>query len=291
MASLLSRFTTFLPNTTIRSNDHNQEFNRIVNLLNGTTTNLKTVLKTSDAGDPPLELDQLSSGPIQEWYQGGILKASITNDGSLSTTGNIALNNANPSITFDDTSGTDAKIDHDASVLRLGSTSVNHISLDVSTGVATFAQIPVLPASDPTSDNQAARKLYVDTRRTRWAASFYIADVAARGVDADFSNVQGAWIPGSNFTATHIAAKFGAGSASGSFTLTLRKQPAGSQAQTDLGTITFNSGTLGVEVETDIADHTFTANDWVYAIITAASSPLQKSVWVAVRGYQTPQNP
>ncbi|MBW1953874.1 MAG: hypothetical protein JRI66_12475, partial [Deltaproteobacteria bacterium] len=29
-------------------------------------------------------------------------------------------------------------------------------------GVKTFAEIPVLPASDPTSDNQAARKAYVD---------------------------------------------------------------------------------------------------------------------------------
>ncbi len=30
-------------------------------------------------------------------------------------------------------------------------------------GVKTFGSIPVLPASDPTTDNQAARKAYVDT--------------------------------------------------------------------------------------------------------------------------------
>jgi len=46
-----------------------------------------------------------------------------------------------------------------------------------------------------------------------------------------------------------------------------------------------------VEIETDIADHAFTANDWVYPVITAISSPLQKSVWVSVRGFQTTQNP
>jgi len=33
-------------------------------------------------------------------------------------------------------------------------------------GVKTFSSIPVLPASDPTTDNQAARKAYVDTKLT-----------------------------------------------------------------------------------------------------------------------------
>lgn len=31
------------------------------------------------------------------------------------------------------------------------------------TGIKTFASIPVLPGSDPTTDNQAARKLYIDS--------------------------------------------------------------------------------------------------------------------------------
>lgn len=158
MAGLLSRFTTFVPNATILSNDHNQEFNRIVQLLNGTTTNLKTVLKTSDAGDPPLELDQLSGGPILKGFQGGIEKFRVGNTGALT------IFDANPTIVFDDTAGTDSKIHHDASVLRLGSASVDHLSIDVSTGIATFAQIPILPASNPTTANQATRKQYVDDK-------------------------------------------------------------------------------------------------------------------------------
>ncbi len=32
------------------------------------------------------------------------------------------------------------------------------------TGIKTFGSIPVLPASDPTTDHQATRKLYVDTK-------------------------------------------------------------------------------------------------------------------------------
>ena len=158
-------------------------------------------------------------------------------------------------------------------------------------GVYTFTSIPVGPASDPTTDNQFVRRLFVTTRRNRWAASFYIADPAARGVDPDFSEIQAALIPGANFVATHIAAKFTHGSASGTVTIEMRKQPFNSGSETALGSVSFNSGTINVGVETDISDHPFSANDWVYPVLTNATSALQKSVWVSVRGYQTPENP
>jgi hypothetical protein len=291
MASTLVRVTDFVPSTPILSGEVDSEFNQVVNLLNGTSSAVKGVIKVSDAGDPPLELNQLSTGPIQEWYQAGILKAALTNSGGFSGSGDITVTKANPLLILEDTALSErAALASSANLLMLtrdGQFAPPDVGIDLDTGVATFAAIPVLPASDPATANQAARKGYVDGKRTLWSAGFTISDVAARGVDSGFANIQGVWIPSGGFTCTHIGAKFGAGTASGSFTLTFRKQPFGSQSQTDLGTITFNPGTLGAGVEVDIADHTFTALDWIYVAVTAVSSPLQLSVWCSFRGFQT----
>lgn len=51
------------------------------------------------------------------------------------------------------------------SAVAAGAAQVGHISKAAQTlgsGVKTFSSIPVLPASNPTADNEAARKLYVD---------------------------------------------------------------------------------------------------------------------------------
>jgi hypothetical protein len=47
----------------------------------------------------------------------------------------------------------------------LGNTFVNLTGNESISGTKTFSTIPVLPASDPTSDNQAARKAYVDSSK------------------------------------------------------------------------------------------------------------------------------
>jgi len=288
MAAVIARFTTFVPATPILSNDMNSELNALVNLLAGTSSNIKAVFKLSDAGDPPLELNQTGIGPIQKWSQAGVERARVRNDGSFRFPG-IYDTNDNEELLFVTTAS-----------------AVNEFSMaNAATGnppelraTGGDANIPIklvpkgtgvvqIQAGAPVAGADAANKTYVDGKRTLWAASFVIADVAARGVDADFTNIQGAWIPSAAFTCTHIGAKWGAGSASGSFTLDFRKQPQGSQAQTTLGQITFNSGTLGVGVEVDIADHAFTALDWIYVVISAAAAPLQKSVWCSFRGFQT----
>lgn len=283
MAGTLIRVTDFAPATPILSAEVDAELNQIVNLLNGTTSNVKAVFKVSDAGDPPIEVNQLSTGPIQEWFQGGILKASVSNDGSIVTTGGISINNANPAIVFDDTAGTDAKIDLDASVLRFGSTGANQFTLDVGTGIVSFTQIPVGPASDPTTDSQFARKRYVDDK-SYWSASWLIADPSTFPL-ASFNLSQKALVPKGNYRALTLHGIFATGSASGSFSFELRKHPFNNQAsETVLGTITFNSGTLGVGVDVDIADHEFTEKDWLYLALTARSSPLQRDVSISVIG-------
>lgn len=66
------------------------EFNQYVGaagIFNGGTTGTKLLIKSSDAADPPVEIDQIGAGPLAEWKQNGSLKASIENDGDLLANG------------------------------------------------------------------------------------------------------------------------------------------------------------------------------------------------------------
>lgn len=66
------------------------EFNQYVGvagIFNGGTTGTKLLIKSSDASDPPVEIDQIGAGPLAEWKQNGSLKASIDNDGDLTANG------------------------------------------------------------------------------------------------------------------------------------------------------------------------------------------------------------
>lgn len=63
-------------------------------IFNGGTTGIKLLIKSSDASDPPVEIDQIGAGPLAEWKQNGTLKASIANSGqivSAVTTGTAPL--------------------------------------------------------------------------------------------------------------------------------------------------------------------------------------------------------
>jgi hypothetical protein len=288
MAGTLARVTDFVPATPILSGEVDSEFNQLVNLLNGTSSAVKGVIKVSDAGDPPLELNQLSTGPILKGFQAGVENFRIRNNGGVRTPG-IYDSNDNEQLLFALTASavneftcTNAATGGRPKLSATGGDA--NIGIDI---IPKGTGVVKIQSGAPVAGEDAANKTYVDGKRALWSASFTIPDVAARGVDSGFANIQGAWIPSAGFTCTHIGAKFGAGTASGSFTLTFRKQPHGSQSQTDLGTITFNPGTLGVGVEADISDHAFTALDWIYVAITAASAPLQTAVWCSFRGFQT----
>lgn len=290
MASLLSRFTTFVPNTTILSNDHNQELNRIVNLLNGTTTNLKTVLKTSDAGDPPLELDQLSTGPIQEWYQGGVLKASITNDGSLSTLGAaVTISNAVPVLRLTDTSSSKTYVEtvDGSGNMVIGEESIsNAIAIAHTTGKVTFEEIPLGPAADPTTDNELPRKLYVDSKKVSFSASFFILDpsTAATG-SLDFGELI---IPaGGTFTVTKckVARVGGSHTAGGSVTFIVQQQGVGTKATLVLDDT--NSAVNTVYTD-DIGDFTLAENQLIGVLISAQSGTIsERNVTVTIEGHRT----
>lgn len=172
----------------------------------------------------------------------------------------------------------------------------NVFNVDLPTLVTTFAAIPVLPGSDPTTGNQATRKTYVDTRRIRWAVTFIYPNISILGTAANFDDIPGALIPGSNFTYTHGFCKVASGTMSGGVIVTLRKQPFANQTQTDITAFNINpSGgdvtTLGVGVEHSLTPTALTANDFIYPVVTATAASAAKMVWIGLRGYQTTENP
>lgn len=81
--ALLARLFDFTPATTIVSADVDSEFNQLVNILNGTSTNKDALIKYNHATDPVLRVDQVGAGVIQRWLQNGTEKCSIRNNGAL----------------------------------------------------------------------------------------------------------------------------------------------------------------------------------------------------------------
>lgn len=81
--AVITRITDFIPNTLIESQEVDDEFNQLVNLLSGVSTDKDTLLKYSHAADPVLRVDQLGAGIIQRWLQNGGEKARVNNDGSF----------------------------------------------------------------------------------------------------------------------------------------------------------------------------------------------------------------
>jgi len=81
--SVLVRVTNFTPNTVIASQEVDDELNQLVNLLSGVSTNKNAVLKFSDGATPPLQVDQLGAGSIQQWLQNGTVRASLSGLGKL----------------------------------------------------------------------------------------------------------------------------------------------------------------------------------------------------------------
>jgi len=81
--AVLTRITDFIPNTLIVSQEVDDEFNQLVNLLSGVSTNKDTLLKYNNATDPALRVDQLGAGLIQQWLNNGTARASLSALGRL----------------------------------------------------------------------------------------------------------------------------------------------------------------------------------------------------------------
>lgn len=83
-ARILASFQATIPVSSL--NDLDGEFNQLVGasgILNGGTTGTKLLIKTSDASDPVIELDQVGAGPVLECKVSGVLKAWVNQSGQF----------------------------------------------------------------------------------------------------------------------------------------------------------------------------------------------------------------
>jgi len=271
MAGTLARVTDFVPATPILSGEVDSEFNQIVNLLNGTTTNVKATLDVSDSGDPPLELNQLSTGPILKGFQAGIEKFRIRNDGSIRTPG-IYDTNDNEQLLFSLTASAineftmkNAALGNPPQIQATGGDTNIGITL-----VPKGSGVVKIQAGLPTANEDAANKLYVDNTT--------IAQSCTIGTEADPNTSPGAtesgrysaFVPDGNaMTITKLKIKFQEGSHTAGvgnvLSYTVRVRNAAGTVTADLGPISLNdtNNTIHVTYTLDISDHVLTAGDSV----------------------------
>lgn len=79
----LARLNDFTAGTTAVADDVDAEFDQLVEALNGTKTNVRYILKAADAGNPVLELDNTSGGPLLRLKKSGVTRATFNLEGVL----------------------------------------------------------------------------------------------------------------------------------------------------------------------------------------------------------------
>src|SRR5262245_5308918 len=241
---LLARITDFVAGTAIVSNTVDQEFNQLVNVLNGTSTDKNLLVKLTDAGNPPLKVDQLGSGTIQEWSQRGVLRASLNHAGqfvsALSTgtapfsiTSTTQVNNLNPD--------------------RVGGILATNIAkLDTHKTAFTVVWFyPVQPAATETTES---------------VPRF----IVPAGVEFTAIDLISVWVGGS------------ASGGSNSYTFN-RRNSAGVDQGTGLAFIDISAGSQNVLQVANISDLPVSTGDQIYPRMTVRNTASETLVTVGIR--------
>jgi hypothetical protein len=295
MASTLSRVTDFVPATPILSAEVDSEFNQLVNLLNGASTNIKVTLDVSDSGDPPLELNQLSTGPILKGFQAGVENFRIRNNGGVRTPGIYDAN------------------DNEQLLFSLTASAINEFTMKnaaagnppqlQATGGDTNIGITLVPkgsgvvkiqAGLPVANEDAANKLYVDNTRISFAVTLL--------TDADPNTAPGftesgrfsSFVPvdGNAVTIRRLWVKFQEGShtAGGVVGYNIRIRNAAGALITDLGPVQLKDGQSTIHVPTvlDVADTVLPAGGTVtiYRDATFSGTVSERSISAGYEGDQ-----
>lgn len=293
MASTLARVTDFVPATPILSGEVDAEFNQLVNLLNGTSNNIKGSIEVSDAGDPPLELNQLSTGPILKGFQAGVENFRIRNNGGVRTPG-IYDTNDNEQLLFSLTAS--AVNEFTAKNAATG----NPVQLQATGGDANIG-ITLVPKGSgvvkiqsglPVANEDAANKLYVDNTTVAFAVTI--------GSEADPNTTPGAteagrfslFVPDGvemKITKTKIKFQEGSHTAGGQLQYTIRRRSADGSSTNDFNTplLDNTNNTIHVTYTTDIADFTLTAGDSItFYKSTLSGTVSERSVSIGFVGTQ-----
>jgi hypothetical protein len=175
----------------------------------------------------------------------GVTPINIDTTSSLVTlVGNLTISKDSPQITLIDTvggSGNDFIVNRNGSTTNIGRSGQTDLSINNTDGVYTFGQIPVGPASNPTTSNQLSRKQYVDDTSISFSANWFEADPSSSssGTEDRPSMFLG---DGTSMTVSKWRVNYIQGShtsgGSVSFTLRVRNSAGGS---TDLATVTLDN--------------------------------------------------
>jgi hypothetical protein len=237
----------------IDADDLGEEYDQLVNLLNGTSTNVDAIMRLSSATLAALTLDQLNAaGPVQIWRLNGVDKAKINNLAqfeSLLVTGTAPL-------------------------VVASTTKVTNLNADLLDGLdsAAFAQLATHRSyfsvtvgfeADPT-----VTTLSIEDRQG-WIAPDNVVEM----------KITKLWI------------KWTSGSRTAGQTLTyqIRKRNAAGGGLVDIGGITLDNtnNTQHVVYYNDIGDVTLTAGDTITFYKSAiGGSQTEKAVWIGFVGYQ-----
>jgi len=203
----------------------------------------------------------------------------------------LTLSKDSPAIQLTDSvggSGSEFLINRNGGSTNIGRVAQSDLSLDNTNGVYTFGQIPVLPGSDPTLANQAARRAYVDSRKTRFSVTAgFILDPSVNPPFGDATQLP-VWIAPAGLVGGFIS-RFGiirfAGSHNGgtaiSFGLVVNSSTIASVAFDD----TNNAG-FTVYVN-DFADSAISAGNAVWVVVNGRSGTIgERSVSIWFEGYQ-----
>jgi hypothetical protein len=196
---------------------------------------------------------------------------------------NLRLSKATPALELNDTAGGNTGvIDVTGGNLRL----TTNLLIALATGIATFGQIPVLPGSDPATDNQAVRKAYVDSRVVSFSACFNIADPSTAALSsADFGTLV---IPvGGAYVLTRVSVLFmnGSHTPGGSLTFNLFKVGVGNLASPQLNN---TNNTINTLYTISFGANTQAAGTQLTPLLVARSGTItERNVVIAVEGTRT----
>lgn len=287
MAGTLSRVTTFVAATPILSAEVNAELNQLVNLLNSTSSSIKLSVKVSDAGDPPIESNQLSTGPIFKGFQAGVEKYRIRNDGSIRTPG-VFDPNDNEELLFVSTASAVNEFTM-TNAATAGRPKLSATGGDTDIGIDIIpkgAGVVKIQSGAPVAAADAANKQYVDDQRIRWSVS-WLYSVLPSAVETTESvqrfivpDVTGAFIE-------DIVTVWAAGSDSGASNIfTIKKRNSSGTVGTDVGTIDVNTPAQNALQVNNITDYALAAGDQIYPLFTTRNTASEQMVTVCIRGYQ-----
>jgi hypothetical protein len=237
----------------IDADDLKDNFNQLINLLNGTSSNKEAVTKLSDPAVAPLTLNQLNaSGPVQLWQLNSVDKAKINN---LAQFESLLATGTAPFVVASTTKVTNLNADllDDLSSAAFAQLATHR----------TYFSCPIGFEADPT-----VTTLSIEDRQV-WVAPPNLVEMKI----------------------TRIWIKWTAGSRTAGQTLTyqLRKRNAAGGGLADIGGISLDNtnNTIHVVYYNDIGDVTLAAGDTITFYKSAiGASQTEKAVTIGFEGYQ-----